>query len=194
MADRRARRTQKVLKETLIAMVLENGFHTVSVSQLVERADVNRGTFYLHYRDIHDLLDRIKADMFQELHAIISSFEAEELQQTIYPYLSAIFRYLSDNRDLCLMLLGENGDAAFVEQLKRMVETKCFQSLKESYQPNNGSDCEYFCAYAVSGCIGILQRWLENGMLQTPEELTAIIERIIQQGVAFLKSGNDLEL
>ena len=56
--DRRVARTQKVLEETLIVLILEKGYDKVSVREICERADVGRTTFYAHYLDKDDLLEK----------------------------------------------------------------------------------------------------------------------------------------
>lgn len=55
--DRRSvRRTKRLLKASLIDLLQTKGITKISVSELAQAADINRGTFYLHYRDIYDLL------------------------------------------------------------------------------------------------------------------------------------------
>lgn len=54
--DRRIVRTKKDIKETFISLLEEKGFEKISVSDLTEHANINRGTFYLHYQDKYDLL------------------------------------------------------------------------------------------------------------------------------------------
>lgn len=156
----------------------------ITITELTDKVDINRGTFYLHCRDIYDLLFQIEMEMFEELGSITRRFTADELKQTLLPYLTAIFQYLTDNRDLCLVLMGEHGDIAFIEKLKRMVEDECFQKLQFTYQQKNEYYYEYFSAYAVSGCIGIFQRWLEYGRQESPEELAGLAEHWIMHGMS----------
>ena len=56
LEDRRVRRTKQLIKQSLIELMHEKPFKDITVKDITERADLNRGTFYLHYVDIYDLL------------------------------------------------------------------------------------------------------------------------------------------
>ena len=58
--DRRVRRTKKLLSQGLIELMQHKQVKDITVRELAERVDVNRGTFYLYYRDIFDLLERLE--------------------------------------------------------------------------------------------------------------------------------------
>ena len=70
--DRRARRTQSKLKEALITLMKNKDINQITVKELAELADINRKTFYLHYRDIFDMLDNIKQNLLEEFTQVIS--------------------------------------------------------------------------------------------------------------------------
>jgi len=65
--DRRIGRTRQVLKEGFIAVMREKGFASVSVKDIADRANVNRGTFYIHYPDKYMLLEEIVRERFLQL-------------------------------------------------------------------------------------------------------------------------------
>ena len=58
--DRRVRKTKKQLRLALMELLAEKSAKSISVRELTERADINRGTFYIHYRDVGDLLQRLR--------------------------------------------------------------------------------------------------------------------------------------
>ncbi|WP_288201748.1 TetR/AcrR family transcriptional regulator, partial [uncultured Megasphaera sp.] len=78
--DRRSRYTCRVIKETLLALLKERPFTKINVSQLCRAADLTRGTFYLHYRDLYDVLD----DVLEEaLHLTEGDFTENEFWQLL---------------------------------------------------------------------------------------------------------------
>lgn len=56
--DRRVRRTRMRLQQAMLELLKEKDARSITVRELTQRADVNRGTFYAHYKDVFDLLDR----------------------------------------------------------------------------------------------------------------------------------------
>ena len=71
--DRRVRRTQKLLKESLVQLMSEKAFKDITIKDITERADLNRGTFYLHYSDTYDLLTARERTASLDMRAISSS-------------------------------------------------------------------------------------------------------------------------
>lgn len=184
--DRRIRKTKRVLKESLSNLLLQKNLNDITVQELVNLADVNRGTFYLHYRDIYDMLSQIEAEMLDDLENISMLFPAALLKDSPKPYISAMLEYIADNQTFCKMLLGPYGDMAFVEKLKKLLEEKCLYYLMEN---NSGIDPEryqYFASYTVAGCIGLVQNWMEHDMHTLPRELAQVAEGMIQNGIEFL--------
>jgi AcrR family transcriptional regulator len=184
--DRRIRKTKKVLKESLAILLLGKNLNDITVQELVNLADINRGTFYLHYRDIHDMLSQIEAEMLDELVNISKRFPPAGLKDSHQPYISAMFQYIADNQTFCKMLLSPHGDIAFVEKLKKLVEEKRLYSLMENCPENELQRYQFFASYTISGCIGLLQTWMESGMNVPPEELAQVTESMIQNGIDFL--------
>ena len=69
--DRRVRKTKKQLRQALMHLMAEKPSRSISVRELAERADINRGTFYIHYKDVGDLLQRLEDEMATPAGAII---------------------------------------------------------------------------------------------------------------------------
>ena len=65
--DRRVRRTRMRLQQAMLELLKEKDARSITVRELTQRADVNRGTFYAHYKDVFDLLDQMEQDLFQRL-------------------------------------------------------------------------------------------------------------------------------
>ena len=100
--DRRVRRTKARLRQALAQLLLEKDLSSITVRELTDLADVNRGTFYTHYRDLYDMLEQMEQEMFQELEDMLDSYASDILQQDITPILRDVFRFVGRNKD-CLL-------------------------------------------------------------------------------------------
>lgn len=189
--DRRIRRTKKLLKDNLALLLMEKDITDITVKEIVDQADINRGTFYLHYKDIYDMLNQIENDMISDLEEIAGKFPEAVLKDNPKPYIEEMFRYIKENHEFCRMLLGPHGDMAFVEKLKKMMEEKCFRSIMEACPENELQNYEFFSPYTVSGCIGLLQNWMEHGMKIPPDELAQVTNDMIQNGINFLNNTSN---
>jgi AcrR family transcriptional regulator len=184
--DRRTRKTKKLFRQGLVRLMSEKKLNEITVRELSDLVDVNRGTFYLHYRDIYDLLEQIENEMFDDFYAVINKYKVTELNGTPLPIFIDAFQFVAENADMCKVLLSNNGDISFVERLKSIVKSKSFNSWAEFYKSSNTEKYEYFYNFMISGCIGILQHWLNTGMKEPAEEMAVLAERMIVAGVQSL--------
>ena len=76
--DKRVRRTKKLLRQALTRLMLQKDFQSITVTDVVREADVNRGTFYAHYRDVYDLRERIETGMIADFRAMLSDLRPSE--------------------------------------------------------------------------------------------------------------------
>ena len=183
--DRRVRRTKRQLRQGLTTLMRQKSIKEITVRELSDLVDINRGTFYIHYRDIYDMVEQIENGIFEDFNQILNAYGPEELQDHPLPLLVDVFTYLADNADLCIAFLGEHGDIAFVEKLKEMFRSKCFNEWMRVYNKKS-LNFEYFYSFIISGCIGLLQHWLSGEPREKPEQIAALIEQMILHCVHIL--------
>lgn len=175
--DRRVRKTKKLIKDSLTKLMREKGVKDITVRELSDLADINRGTFYTHYNDVFDLLEKTEQEMFEEFNDTISKYSAQDVLENPELILSQIFTFLGANSELCISLMGKNGDIAFVDKLKNLVRHKfLYEWVGNSYIP----DKEYFCSFIISGFVGMIQYWLETGTKESPEEMTKMATNTLE--------------
>ena len=85
--DRRVRRTKKLLSQGLIELMQQKQVKDITVRELADLVDVNRGTFYLYYRDIFDMLERLEEELFEQLNAVILAHKGEPILTHARPML-----------------------------------------------------------------------------------------------------------
>ena len=92
--DRRVRRTKQLIKQSLIELMHEKPFNEIKIKDITERADLNRGTFYLHYVDIYDLLSSIENEIFETLEKLLLVYHSNSLQISCFDLLKEVFSYI----------------------------------------------------------------------------------------------------
>ena len=182
----RVRMTKQLLRRAFTQLLLEKPIQNITVRELCEKAQVNRGTFYLHYKDVFDLLDQIEKELLAGLETALQKYQAAELQKKPSLVFADVFQYAKDNADMVQILLGENGDLNFVNQVKELVREKCLKDWLELFQLRDSRGFDAYCAFIVSGSLGLVTYWLENDMKESPEELARICEEIMLKGIQIL--------
>lgn len=185
--DRRVRKTKKSLKDGLAKLMLEKSMNDISVKELTEYVDLNRGTFYLHYKDIFDMVEQVENEMLQELKTVMNSHSTKEINCKPLPLLEDAFIFLKENAPMCTVLLSTNGDIAFVKKLKDVVREKCFKDWMILFNVEKADKFEYVYSFILSGCLGLFESWLKDGLKETPKEMAKLAEDIILHGIEIIK-------
>ena len=185
--DRRVRKTRRKLCECLITLLKEKKVQDITVRELTDMADLNRGTFYLHYKDVFDLLEKTEAELQEDFNQLVCKHDAVDLKQRPSVIFNEIYSLVYDNADLIEILLGENGDLNFVNRLKQLIREKCLKDWMEVFRSGNAAAFDAFFSFIVSGCIGLVQYWLQTGLKETPEQMAKLTEHIITKGIGVLE-------
>ncbi len=188
-SDRRVRKTKQLLRQSLAALLGEKPLSEITVKELTDRADVNRGTFYCHYRDIYDLKDQVERELFEELMAVIDTYTTDTLRQGLRPILADVFRFLKRNGDFVLVMLrpdsqsGSRTGNVFLDRIRAEIFRRGLQEWQDLYGFQDSAQWEYYLDFVVAGCVALLQSWAKNGMRETPEEMAALSEQLILRGI-----------
>ncbi|MGN0642504.1 MAG: TetR/AcrR family transcriptional regulator C-terminal domain-containing protein [Huintestinicola sp.] len=188
--DRRVVKTKRVLRLALAKLMREKSVREITVRELAAEANINRGTFYIHYKDIFDLTEKIEQEMLDEYSEIMKAYPPEKIGGRRYELIRDIFRFIADNSDMCTVLIGAHGDMAFINKLRELVKDICFRDWADSSGNQDritAKDLEYQYAFVVSGCVGLIGKWLENGMAESPEKMAERAEKLIRSNVEVLR-------
>ena len=180
--DRRVRRTKKLLMQSLMQLMQTKQIKDITVRELADTADVNRGTFYLYYRDVFDMLEKIENEMFEKFDQLLLSHPGETVIHQTLPFLKDLFTFAKENQEMCRVLLNRNGDMAFLERLNSVVFEKCREEFHTLFQDANEDEFETRYNFAVFGCIGMIRSWVNNGCKQGAMQMAEIANQLISRG------------
>ena len=185
--DRRVRRTRARLRQALTQLLAEKELRAITVRELTDLADVNRGTFYAHYRDIYDMLEQYENQLFDALGELLSGYTARQLQGDLSPVLEEVFLFVEANRDLIPILLSGQAKDPFFRRLYAVIREKCSGDWREAYPVGaEEADFNYALEFVVSGTVGLIQSWMQHGLQPPAGEMAAFTGRVIRQGLTAL--------
>lgn len=179
--DRRVRRTKTLLIQGLIQLMETKDVKDISVKELADLADINRGTFYLHYSDVYDMLSQIEDRLFTEFYEIIDrTLTPDSVRSSPRTTLFEIFAFLERHRDITRVMTGPHGDLTFVNRMKNLVKEHLDSIWAEAKASGNNRYAE---AFVVSGCVGVFETWLRDPLPPPPETMAQICGRLLEKGI-----------
>lgn len=184
--DRRIRRTRQVIQDALIALIREKGFETVTVQEIVDRADVNRSTFYFHFQDKYDLLEQSNREMLQAF-----TLSLQQPRETPPPCQLAKmesaekhFEHIAANATYYKVMLRELGVPDFAKQMKLAIADAFYQKLDIVLTDEQGTKIprEMLCSFTASAHFGLIEWWLENDLIYSPAYMVNVLNQLVKFG------------
>lgn len=182
--ERRYRRTEALILNGLTTLLQQKSIKEITVRELADLVDINRSTFYLHYTDIYDLLEKTEQRLLQQLKdAVNEKWVEPETTAHFFEFLEQTFTILSENAQLCSALMGPNGDIAFLRTIESIFHKKGMQTLR-SFAPKElrEQDLQYAISFALAGCMGMVEHWLKRGCPETPTHMAELTLLLLREG------------
>ncbi|UDI77406.1 TetR/AcrR family transcriptional regulator [Staphylococcus taiwanensis] len=185
--DRRIRKSQQAIKDAFIKLLHEHQFADITVQQIADLADINRGTFYTHYLDKYDLLEKMEdehVDIVREF--IIDSknssggkFSTEDLRQ-IMEFLIA---HIEDNIEFYRLMFKIGKESMLHEKLYGVLNNY-LNSFANIEGEISGIPFSYFMSYVSGAGLSFLRHWVEDGNRIPKEDLIQYFYDIVNNGPA----------
>lgn len=185
--DRRARRSRRLLKESLLVLMKRKAFSQISVRDVTDEADMNRGTFYLHYTGTVELLQSLEADLLEELEALIDAHLQETMDHgSVRPLLEPLLDFVVERQETWAVLLDEDDASGISQGLQRLIRKKGAGVVETWFHPQNSQLGDYLLTFLAWGFIGLLKEWFAQDMALPQEELIAAAQRLADGATAGL--------
>jgi AcrR family transcriptional regulator len=185
--DRRVLRTKQQIRQALIDLLCEKSEKDISVRELAQRAGINRGTFYIHYKDIHDLVEQLVDEATETLRAVCKRHPPAQTPRESYPFLTDLFETLQRDPQLFCILLGSSGSHAYSERICVMLQENFLDDLLAVFYSADPKQRQVASGFIVAGCLHQALRWLENGTQESPDEIAYLTGRVIMHGIDALR-------
>lgn len=171
--SRQVRRTKQALRDALVELIDERGFDTVTVTDITERADVGRATFYLHFDDKTSLLNSITDVVYEQLAELA---RAAPPASTALPSIEALLIQVREKPRLYGVVLSQTG---VVEHLRAYLTKELAKRLQDL-----GTTESSAAAHIAAGALeSLLRWWLSNNLEQSPAEVADVYRRFLIHGI-----------
>ncbi|MGG0175695.1 TetR/AcrR family transcriptional regulator [Gottfriedia acidiceleris] len=180
-------KTKKLIKETLLDLIEEKGFEAISVRDITLKAGLNRGTFYLHYRDKYDLMEKSQNEILEGLQDRLIFIRPKEMNEfysndMVYPPILNVYHYLKENQRFIKILISTKGDPAFPKKMKEHIKETIYEKLVDLLEEEYMIEIphEYTTAFISSAFFGLMEQWLEKEEPITPEEMAIMHMKLLK--------------
>jgi AcrR family transcriptional regulator len=176
--DRRVKYTKMVIKESFISILEKKDISRITIKEICEAADINRATFYAHYSDQYDLLRKIENELLDNIKIHLDGYNEKNTSTSHIIMAERIFEYIYDNSRLCKLLLSEQGNFSFQKKMMMLVYDIVIAELTGNRKLSL-EDAEYIYSFTITGTVGLVQKWFDEGMKKTPHYMAEMVIRLV---------------
>jgi Transcriptional regulator len=172
--DPRILRTRQLLRDAFIDLLEEMDIEKISVNKLAERATINRVTFYLHYKDIPDMLEKMADDMIEDIHQVLdrSTVKSESPEVINTTILVKLLEHIADHSKFYKVILASHRTTVFTERLLRLLTKLISDGIdkrgNDSFVVKANIQKDIAVWYTSASLIGTIVSWLRADMPYTP--------------------------
>jgi len=175
---RSALRSRKLINEALADILQEKPLDKITVTEVVARAGINRGTFYAHYADIPDVIQHLIQDTFAKIRTVISE-KPEQLQMLPELLLRRIMEILTEDMEFYRKVMASSTAPLMQEQLVEFV-IQYLLDQEEKYAFGNHRQYELTIRFCAGGLSNLYRDWFFGKLDMPLEELNAQAARMIR--------------
>lgn len=182
--DMRIIKTKEALHNALLELLNEKTLEVISISEICRKAKINRGTFYLHYKQVEDLFEEyfkeITADLtrsYQEPYRYVSVLKTSKLNPSTIRIFHHIEKYKTFYRIVFSKKVPLMYYYLFFEEIKHLLFQDKGSLLKE------GVNDSLYCSYQANAIIGIIIEWYQNDFSYSTSYLNDQLVQILNMKV-----------
>ncbi|QWU18407.1 TetR/AcrR family transcriptional regulator [Paenibacillus sophorae] len=175
--DRRVAKSQEAIKKALIELMTEKSFDTITIQDISDRANVNRGTIYLHYLDKFDLLDKIMEEHIYNMSNFCeSAAEMDFLESTVH-----CMEYFENNFLFFSTMLASEGAPYFRNRFLKFNIEEFRKDVDTTQGKNVGQSEDVVVEFVANAYVGVVEWWLKNGMPYPPRDMAEKVGELLER-------------
>ncbi|MCL1847763.1 MAG: TetR/AcrR family transcriptional regulator [Coriobacteriia bacterium] len=174
--NRKTRYTNQVIRETFVELMKKQPIEKTTVTQICELADISRGTFYLHYRDVYDLLSCMENEVLADLERQLT-LQSDTLGDDYSgnpDFWLGILHLLLERKDIARLLLA-NPHSSFMSKclaLNRAFSDELCEGMFPELSPR---ERDYLHCFYEHGSASIISLWVREGFVEPPEQIAELL-------------------
>lgn len=173
-----ASRSRYLIKHAYGELLNEKNPEKITVTDIVERANISRGTFYAHYLDVYDLNMAIQNNIITTLDKAISKIGLEQLIADPEPSVAAGLRFLEENKSYFALFVNSSRGESFISRITAYIEDKIFPFVNERFPSHEHAKIRIFVLYTLGAYKNVINSWFTGDLNLTADECCEILMKI----------------
>ncbi len=170
---------EKIIRAVYAMMTREHRpIGKITVREICERTGIHRSTFYAHYRDVFDLVEKVEKSMSRQLTETF--FRKLDEKAPARDCFAEIFAFIREHREFYLYYLTESGQYGVLQLAWETIRDRASAAVRADpgwFGAQSMEEMEYHGVFFLVGMTAVVRMWLQKGCPEEPEALYDLIRR-----------------
>lgn len=162
--NRNALRSKRLIRQAFVSLIKTKPANKITITDIVNEANINRATFYAHYSCLKDLIDEIEQDVINKLTEVLNGFKLENFFTNPTPLLLQVSIFLSEDPDYYKTLASTPESSVFIEKLKLIFVDYMENDASIPLEVRESKGFHISVLFFAGGLVSLYTQWL-NGQL-----------------------------
>jgi AcrR family transcriptional regulator len=176
---RSAIRSRRLIREAYTALLKEKELSKITVTDIVNRADINRATFYAHYPDVRGVTEEIENEIIAKMLEVLKKFEFTNFFGNPAPLLLQLSRYLEEDAEFYRILIKANGSEMFMEKLKKVFTDYMLNSSDIPDEMRHSKMVRLRVCYFAGGIVNLYKQWFRGDLDCTLNDIAMEVSKLL---------------
>ena len=177
--NRNAIRSKKLIRQAFIELLREAPLEKITVTNLVERADVNRSTFYAHYPDVMGIIEEIEQEIIDYTVNALSEMNFDGFWDEPKRYIEYMIYLLEENEELYRLLSNSNVAVHRLEHVKDVLVEKMLNMMEQYDKGHKREEYVFLIRFLAGGLMEIYTQWIGENIDASLEEVAEKLTKLV---------------
>lgn len=178
---RSAKRSRKLIREAYMTLLSQKPESKITVTDIVNLADINRTTFYAHYPDVRGVVEEIENEVIEKMMEILKEFHYFSFFKNPTPLLLQVSRFLEMDLPLYRQLITTSSSEAFLEKLKNLFAEFMMNDPDIPKYIREKKSFAIRVSYFTGGIVNAFKQWLTGKLDCTLNDISLEVSSLISE-------------
>ena len=176
---RSAVRSRKLIRQAFMDILKEKPFEKITVTDIVDRAEINRSTFYAHYPDVFGVIEEIQNEIITYMEKMMDEMDFKNFLANPEPLLTEVIKVSVDNLELYRLLSNCNMAAKQLANIKNVLIERTLNTVELPDIELSAFEKEFAVRFFMGGAADLYMQWINGDIKCSIEELTSELAKMI---------------
>lgn len=186
--DQRSLITKRMIKEAFYELLQKEDISKINVKKLCEEASINRGTFYLYYKDIYDLKDSLIDEYIEKLQtSLLPIIYMKKEELTDREMIKTVLKVLKDNDVMTKAILNKNLATSIIDRLVEVGKIVTLNIYPKVFNTKDTTEFETYYNFVSNGAMAIIIDWIKKDFNEDVDSMSKKLEKLLKASLNYFE-------